>query len=244
VNAEKIDSGKVSVVPVITIDGPSGSGKGVITERLAKITGFHILDSGALYRLVGYAARLDHIELDQEQALASLAAGLDVTFSPNPEPDQALRISLRQQDVTWEIRTDQAGVDASLVARLASVRRALGELQISFRKPPGLIADGRDMGTVVFPAADLKIFLTASASARAERRYKQLKDKDIDVSLAALLKSIQERDARDTGRAIAPLKPAADAIVIDSTLLSIDAVVEQVTTLLKKGIGAGVFRQK
>ena len=244
VNAEKIDSENISVVPVITIDGPSGSGKGVITERLAKVTGFHILDSGALYRLVGYAARLDHIELHQEQALASLAAELEVTFSPNPEPDQPLCISLREQDVTWEIRTDQAGVDASIIARLASVRRALGELQIGFRKPPGLIADGRDMGTVVFPTADLKIFLTASASARAERRYKQLKDKDIDVSLAALLKSIQERDARDTERAIAPLKPAADAIVIDSTLLSIDAVVEQVTTLLKKGIGAGVFQQK
>lgn len=242
-NAEKTASGNKHDVPVIAIDGPSGSGKGAITERLASLTGFHILDSGALYRLVGYAARLDSVGLDRETSLARLATDLDVAFLPNPEQGQPLSVSLRGQDVTWAIRTDQAGVDASKVARLAAVRRALGELQVSFRKLPGLIADGRDMGTVVFPSASLKIFLTASVEARAERRYKQLKGKDIDVSLPALLKSIQERDARDIERAVAPLKPAADAIVIDSTSLSIEEVVTQIATLLKKEIGTGVFQQ-
>ena len=242
-NAEKTDFGNKQDVPVIAIDGPSGSGKGAITERLADMTGFHILDSGALYRLVGYAARLDAVALDGETSLARLATELDVVFLPNPVAGQPLSICLRGEDVTWAIRTDQAGVDASKVARLEPVRRALGELQVSFRKPPGLIADGRDMGTVVFPSASLKIFLTASVEARAERRYKQLKDKDIDVSLPALLKSIQERDARDTERAVAPLKPAADAIVIDSTSLSIEEVVTQIVTLLKKEIGTGVFQQ-
>ena len=245
-NAEKEDSGSTEapvVAPVVAIDGPSGSGKGVITERLANMTGFHILDSGALFRLVGYAARLDSVALDREAPLAKLAATLDVEFLPNPEPGQPLIVSLRGQDVTWAIRTDQAGVDASIVGRLEAVRRSLGALQVSFRKQPGLIADGRDMGTVVFPSASLKIFLTASVEARAERRYKQLKDKDIDVSLPALLKSIQERDARDMERAVAPLKPAEDAVVIDSTSLSIEEVVAQAVTLLKKEIGTGVFQQ-
>ena len=242
-NAEKTDSGNNHDVPVIAIDGPSGSGKGAITERLAGMTGFHILDSGALYRLVGYAARLDSVALDAETSLARLARDLDVAFLPNSEAGQPLSICLRGEDVTWAIRTDQAGVDASKVARLEAVRQALGELQVRFRKPPGLIADGRDMGTVVFPSANLKIFLTASVEARAERRYKQLKDKDIDVSLPALLESIQERDARDTERVVAPLKPAADAIVIDSTSLSIEEVVTQIVTRLKKEIDTGVFQQ-
>ena len=215
-------------VPVITIDGPSGSGKGVIAHRLANTTGFHILDSGALYRLIGLSARKHNLSLDAENELARLARRLDVKFVRTQDAQEPLRIMLENKDVTRQIRTDEAGTDASRVAPLNLVREAIKELQRDFRQSPGLIADGRDMGTVVFPAADVKIYLTASAQTRAERRYKQLIDKDIDVSLHDLFLSIQRRDERDMNREVAPLKPATDALIIDSTEIGIDEVFHRV----------------
>ena len=230
---------------VIAIDGPSGAGKGAVTHALAIKTGFHILDSGALYRLVGLAARRDGIDLDREEHIADVAAHLEVAFLPassGPEPFQVL---LRGQEVTDEIRTDAAGVDASRVASMSSVRDELAQLQRGFRKAPGLIADGRDMGTVIFTDAAVKIFLTASAEVRAERRYKQLKNKGMDVSLAALLQSIRERDARDASRPVAPLKPAEDAIILDSSALSLDAVHKAVWEVVEQNVllGANSFAE-
>lgn len=224
-------------VPVITIDGPSGSGKGAITFRLADKLGYHILDSGALYRLIGLAARKHGIGLDDEPALANLGRTLDIAFEPSGNAAEPLIIRLEGEDVTQRLRTDQAGTDASTVAPLPEVREAIKALQRSFMQPPGLIADGRDMGTVVFPDADVKIYLTASAKARAQRRYNQLIDKDIDVSLHALFQSIQERDERDMNREVAPLKPAEDAIIVDSTSLGIDEVVARVMEAVKKKLG-------
>ena len=223
-------------VPVIAIDGPSGSGKGAITHMLAKTLGFHILDSGALYRLIGLAARRKAISFDAEPELAVLAADLNIEFRSTDDAEEPIRIYLDDQDVTQDLRTDEAGTDASRVAPLASVRDAIKLLQQNFRQSPGLIADGRDMGTVVFPNADLKIYLTASAEARAERRYKQLIDKDIGVSLHDLFLSIQERDERDMNREVAPLVPAEDAHVIDSTELGIEEVFAQVLALTKKAL--------
>ncbi len=224
-------------VPIIAIDGPSGSGKGVITQMLATELGFHILDSGALYRLIGLAARKRGVDFDDETALATLARELDVQFIPTGDQQNPLRILLEGEDVSAEIRTDAAGVDASRVAPLGRVRAAIGELQRSFAVAPGLVADGRDMGTVVFTDAVVKIYLTASAQARAERRYNQLKDKDIGVSLHALFKSIQDRDERDMNREIAPLKPAEDAFVIDSTAMGIDEVFQTVRAIVQKALG-------
>jgi CMP/dCMP kinase len=223
--------------PVIAIDGPSGSGKGVITHKLAAELGFHILDSGALYRLIGLAARKHGIGLDDEDALSSQARSLDVCFEPTGNAEEPLKILLEGEDVTRQIRTNQAGVDASTVAPLARVRQAIGELQRSFKKAPGLVADGRDMGTVVFTDALVKIYLTASARARAERRYNQLKDKDIGVSLHDLFQSIQDRDERDMNREVAPLKPAHDAIIIDSTDLNIEEVFEKVLSEVSEKLG-------
>ncbi len=220
-------------VPVIAIDGPSGSGKGVITHRLAKSLGFHILDSGALYRLIGLAARKHGVEMDAESELARLASNLQVEFIPTDDPEEPIRVLLEREDVTLSIRTDEAGSDASRVSPYPMVRDAIKTLQRDFKRAPGLIADGRDMGTVVFFDADVKIYLTASAEARAERRYKQLKDKDIDVSLHDLFLSIQQRDERDMNRKVAPLKPAEDAVTIDSTEIDIDEVFEQVVTIVK-----------
>jgi len=211
-------------IPVITIDGPSGSGKGAITHRLAEALGFHILDSGALYRLIGLAARRRNIALDAEDALVKLALELEIAFQPTSDPEEPIEILLFGERVTRDLRTNEAGTDASKVAPIEAVREAIKDLQQDFRKAPGLIADGRDMGTVVFVDADAKIYLTASAETRAERRYKQLKDKGIDVSLHALFISIQERDERDMNREVAPLIPAADARVIDSTKMDIDQV--------------------
>ena len=221
-------------IPVITIDGPSGSGKGAITHRLAEALGFHILDSGALYRLIGLAARRRNIALDAEDALVKLALELEIEFQPTSDPEEPIEILLFGERVTRDLRTNEAGTDASKVAPIEAVREAIKDLQQDFRKAPGLIADGRDMGTVVFVDADAKIYLTASAETRAERRYKQLKDKGIDVSLHALFLSIQERDERDMNREVAPLIPAADARVIDSTKMDIDQVFNEALAFVRE----------
>ncbi len=222
--------------PVIAIDGPSGSGKGAITHKLAKKLGFHILDSGAIYRLIGLAARKSQTSFDDEPALARISREMAVKFVPSDDPEEPLDILLEGEDVTRSLRTDQAGQDASKVAPMASVRQGIGELQRGFQTPPGLIADGRDMGTVVFPDADVKIYLTASAEIRAERRYKQLKDKGISVSLPDLFQSIKDRDERDMNREVAPLKPATDAIVIDSSLMSLEEVFEAVIEIVNEKV--------
>lgn len=219
-------------VPVIAIDGPSGSGKGAITHMLAEQLGFHILDSGALYRLIGLSARRKSVPFDSEPELAVLASEMQIEFKTSDNAEEPIRVYLDGEDVTLAIRTDQAGGDASAVAPHPVVRQAIFELQQEFRRAPGLIADGRDMGTVVFPRADLKIYLTASAEARAERRYKQLIAKDISVSLHDLFLSIQERDERDMNRKVAPLVPAEDAHVIDSTEMSLDEVFAEVNRLV------------
>jgi cytidylate kinase len=212
--------------PVVTIDGPSGSGKGTISRALARQTGWHLLDSGALYRLVGLAGQGRGLEQGDVAGHAQLAATMDVKF--DVAPDGSELISLEGRNVTRDIRSETAGQAASRVAAWPDVRAALMARQHAFAQPPGLVADGRDMGTVVFPSADLKFFLTASADERARRRYNQLKDKGSDVSLAGLSREIAERDLRDSTRAASPLKPAPDALVIDSTSLSIEQVVERV----------------
>ncbi|MEM7366357.1 MAG: (d)CMP kinase [Pseudomonadota bacterium] len=221
-------------IPVITIDGPSGSGKGTVTHRTAAALGFHILDSGALYRLVGLAAAQRGLDLDDERSVAALVPSLDIRFAGSQRADDPLDVFLGGTNVSAEIRTDEAGVHASRVAPMAAVRAALQDVQHSFRRDPGLVADGRDMGTVVFPDAPVKIFLTASAEARAERRHKQLKHKGLSVNLAALLQSIQDRDERDRSREVAPLRPASDAVAIDSTDMSIDDVVDAVLKLARQ----------
>jgi cytidylate kinase len=214
-------------IPVITIDGPSGSGKGTLAKAVASALGWHLLDSGALYRIVGALCVRTGVDLTDEVAVASLARELQIRFEQD-------RVVVGDLDLTDEIRTEDAGVNASKVAHLPAVRAAVFELQRSFRQPPGLVADGRDMGTVVFADAELKIFLDASAEVRADRRYKQLKNKGLSVSVRGLLEQIQERDARDRGRAIAPLKPADDAIVLDSTSMSIEAVLQEVLSHAQK----------
>lgn len=231
----------MSYVPVIAVDGPGGSGKGIVCQHLAELRGFHILDSGALYRLVGLAARraghsLARGSIDDGE-LGRLAGSLDVSFEPTGDPESPLVARLAGEDVTAEIRTDEAGQDASAVASLPAVRQALRDLQRSFRRPPGLVADGRDMGTTIFPDADVKIFLTASAEARAQRRYNQLKHKGMDVSLHDLFQSIQARDERDTTRAASPLKPADDAFVVDSTDLGIDEMLARVDAIVGGKLG-------
>ncbi|WP_137817990.1 (d)CMP kinase [Pseudomonas sp. 2FG] len=214
-------------VPVIAIDGPSGSGKGTVAGLLAKKLGWSLLDSGALYRLLAFAARNHGVDLTNEEAMKVLAAHLDVQFiaATNAQPQ---RIILEGEEVTDAIRNEQVGAGASQVAALPAVRDALLQRQRAFLEAPGLVADGRDMGTVVFPEAPLKIFLTASAEERARRRYLQLKAKGDDVNLTSLLDEIRARDERDTQRAVAPLKPAPDAIQLDSTELSIEQVLERI----------------
>jgi cytidylate kinase len=214
---------------VVTIDGPSGSGKGTISRLVAQHLGWHLLDSGALYRLVALAGGRRGLAADDVEGHALLAGTMDAAFGVGTLGEE--RVILDGADVTGQIRLESAGQGASRVAAWPAVRQALLARQRAFAAPPGLIADGRDMGTVVFPHAALKIYLTASAEERAVRRYKQLKDKGCDVSLAALSREITERDLRDTTRAVAPLKPAADAVQIDSTGMSVEAVVGRVLEL-------------
>lgn len=215
--------------PTLTIDGPSGSGKGTIARRVASRLGWHLLDSGALYRLTAYAARRASVPLDDESRTAEIASNLDIRFAMDERGEE--QIWLDDAEVSRDIRTEAAGEGASKVAAMPPVRAALLQRQRDFARPPGLVADGRDMGTVVFPHAELKIFLTASASERARRRYNQLKDKGLGVSLAALSLEIAERDRRDSSRPVSPLTPAADALLVDSTSMTIDEVVEHVLKL-------------
>ncbi|MGB4346481.1 MAG: (d)CMP kinase [Burkholderiaceae bacterium] len=208
-------------IPVVTIDGPTASGKGTVASLVAQALGFAFLDSGALYRLTALSALNDGIDLQDEASLANLAAGLDVQFVGE-------HILLSGQEVGDQIRAEAVGVAASKIAALPAVRAALVGLQHGFLKAPGLVADGRDMGSVIFPEARLKVFLTASVEARAERRYKQLIGKGFPANMTALLRDLQERDARDTNRQAAPLKPAEGAHMLDTSLMTIDAAVAQV----------------
>jgi CMP/dCMP kinase len=219
-------------VPVITIDGPSGSGKGTVSRAVARALGWTLLDSGALYRLVALAGRKASISLDDGPALARLAAQFDIRFDSTETGDEV--VWLDGEEVTRAIRTEEAGNDASKVASIAPVRAALLDRQRRFAVPPGLVADGRDMGTVVFPLAGLKIFLTASPAERALRRHKQLKEKGVAANLAALSREIAERDRRDTDRAISPLVASADATMLDTTGMSVDAVIGRVLKLARE----------
>ena len=212
----------VSAPVVITIDGPSGSGKGTLSQMLARYLGYHLLDSGALYRLVALAAMKKGIDLHDESAISQVAAELDVIFSL--EDDRSAQILLNGIGVTEAIRQEAVSMGASQVAAYSGVRAALLERQRAFAVAPGLVADGRDMGTTVFPSAKAKLFLTASAEARAERRYNQLCAKGESVDMAELVRDIRERDERDSTRTISPLKPAGDAVIIDSTAMTIDEV--------------------
>jgi cytidylate kinase len=211
-------------VPVIAIDGPSGSGKGTVARHVAEALGYHLLDSGALYRLTAIAATMKGAALDDTDAVAAIAGELEVRFDSNDDGSE--RIWLANVDVTLKVRAESTGAGASTVAAIPEVREALLGRQRAFQKAPGLVADGRDMGSNVFPSAALKIFLTASAEERAKRRYKQLKDKGMDVSLAALSRDIEDRDRRDSERSVAPLRPAEDARVLDSSGKSIETVTQ------------------
>ena len=219
-------------VPVIAIDGPSASGKGTVARRVAAALGFHHLESGALYRLVGLASLRRGLSTDDERGLARLAAGLEVRFEDGG-------ILLSDEDVSAALLEESSGSRASEVARHPAVRAALLERQRAFRQPPGLVAEGRDMGTVVFPDADLKVFLTASVAERARRRYKQLIDKGIHANLATLSRDLAERDARDSARAVAPLAAALDARQLESSELSVDQVVARVVRWYREGNPAG-----
>jgi len=222
-------------VPVITIDGPSGAGKGTISQSLAKHLSWPFLDSGAMYRLCGLACLKAGISLNDEnvdiERVVGVAQSLDIDFKVG---ENGLETYLNGKEVTPELRKEETGTAASYVAPISAVREALKSRQRDFARPPGLIADGRDMGTVVFKDAPLKVYLTASATERASRRHKQLQEAGETVNLAAILKDIQLRDERDMNRAVAPLKPADDAITIDSTDMSIEAVFEAILALIEK----------
>ncbi|MFT4563940.1 MAG: cytidylate kinase [Gammaproteobacteria bacterium] len=218
-------------IPIITIDGPSGTGKGTLASGLARLLGWHLLDSGALYRVVAYVARRRHIAFDQAEPLSEIARSLALEFRLASE---SVQILVDDEDVTDKIRSESAGGDASEVAAIPMVRDALLVYQRECWRLPGLVADGRDMGTVVFPMAELKIFLTASPGVRAQRRYKQLKQKGIDVNLARLSEDIAARDRRDEQRKVSPLQPASDAIILDTTALNIGSVEESVKALARE----------
>lgn len=224
--------GPAASAPVIAIDGPSGSGKGTVSRLVARRLGWHLLDSGALYRLVALAGISRGLDDNDEAGHAALAGSLDVRFETDAAG--AERVLLDGQDVTRSLRLEKTGDAASRVAAMPAVRQALLERQRAFANAPGLVADGRDMGTVVFPRAGLKVFLTASPEERARRRHKQLKDKGVTVNLVDLSQEILERDRRDSDRTVSPLRPAPDAVVIDSTGLTIEEVVERVLSFARK----------
>ena len=218
-------------VPVITVDGPGGSGKGTLSRLLAQRLGYTFLDSGAIYRILALAADLNRVSLDDRQGLVDIALSMNIEFDIGVNGRQ--QVLLDHQDVTHAIRSESCGNAASQIAAIKEVREALLKKQRAFRKAPGLVADGRDMGTVVFPDAEVKIFLTASLEERTNRRYKQLKEQGIDASLVALLEELAKRDERDRRRSVAPLKPAEDATVIDSTGLSIEEVLNKALSLVQ-----------
>jgi cytidylate kinase len=221
----------IDSVPVLAIDGPSGSGKGTIGQLMAEKLGWHFLDSGAVYRAVGYLAAKQGVNADDVSKVAALAGKMDIRFEV--DSGGTAKVILDGTEVGDGLRTEEAGAMASKVARIPEVRAALLNKQHAFRQPPGLVADGRDMGTTVFPDAILKVFLTARPEVRAQRRYNQLKDKGLDANLPRLLGEIRDRDARDSARTASPLKPAADASILDTSTLSILEVVEQIERLLR-----------
>lgn len=221
----------MSAVPVVAIDGPSGSGKGTVARRVARLFGWHLLDSGALYRLVALAGLRGGLAADDVAGHARLAATIDIDFAVDADDEE--KVLLNGVDVTRALRAEETGKAASRVAAWPELRSALLGRQRAFARPPGLVADGRDMGSIVFRDAGLKLFLTASPAERARRRYKQLKEKGLSVSLAALSAEIAERDRRDATRPVAPLVAVPDAIVVDSTALSIEEVVERVVALAR-----------
>ncbi|MCK5667953.1 MAG: (d)CMP kinase [Gammaproteobacteria bacterium] len=223
----------MSSIPVIAVDGPSGTGKGTVCSHLANWLSWNFLDSGALYRILAVAAERHHLETNNEAAIADIAESLDVVFQ-RPQPGKDVTVIFEGNDISQEIRTEECGNSASQIATLPKVRSALLERQRKFQQAPGLIADGRDMGTVVFADAPLKIYLIASSAERAKRRYKQLKQKGFSVNLPRLTADIAERDTRDSQRTISPLKPADDAIVVDTTILEISEVIKKIENLVKE----------
>ena len=221
-------------IPVLAIDGPSGSGKGTISRAVADALGWHLLDSGALYRAIGFAAGEEGIDLSDADAVTRCAETTKISFR-DPKDGHETRVIVNGHDATDELRTETAGAAASAIAAIPGVRSALFDKQRSFRRAPGLVADGRDMGTVIFPDAPFKVFLTASAEERAKRRYKQLKEKGLNVTLSSLLREIEARDERGANRKVAPLKPALGALIVDTTGMPVADVVQKVLAVVRTG---------